>query len=350
MSVELLEGMYRLLGGLEERELSESLLEESGFARSLEEIGIRQKFEIETIEGRKVLTNGDRPVDLLGAIRSIENYGDITSALVDLNVPSEIIESGPVQRYSASYRERWARQPGNLDIELVQEFDATGDAIEAETGAPDPTSVQDVDAILRSNETLAKKFSEKVDALKRKLSGGDRVSVGTWVKRGLTFGAGLITAGLIYTEIMKHKMAMNGCWLVDIRTGQKCKISTMTCTGKRDDGDTSRDKSCGEFNVCGRDGLSPCFETTTCTRRNAATGACVETIGKCSTGTCHSLCTFNTSLRLPPGKRLQCVSVNFWGAAEDFFDSVLGTVFDRRFLLVAGAMVLVIAAILFFSR
>lgn len=345
MAAELLEGMYRLLRGAEERELTEAFLEESGITKSLEEIGVQQEFKIKTIDGKKTLTNNDRPVDLNGAVRSIENYGDIAAALTDLNVPNEVIESGPVRRFTTSYKERWTRLPGNEDINLVQEFDETGDKIESETGARDPMTPADVQDILLKNDKLARDFSDKIDALKRKVGRGDKVSVGTWVKRGLTLGAGIITGFLIFSEILKHRTAMNGCWLVDIRTGEKCKISTMTCNDKKKD-----DIHCGEYNVCGADGLSPCFAATTCVKRNTPTGPCVQTIGNCTGGTCHPLCTFGTTLRLPPGKRLHCVNVNFWGAAEDFFDSTLGTIFDRRYLMMAGVIVLVILAILFFSR
>ena len=345
MAAELLEGMYRLMRVVEERELTEAFIEDSGIKKSLEGIGVRQEFKVKTVDGKKTLTNNDRPVDLSGAIRNIENYGDIAAALTDLNVPNEVIESGPVRRFTTSYKERWESLPGNEDIKLVQEFDETGDRIETQTGAQDPTTPAEVQDILLKNEKLAKDFSDKIDAIRRKAGRGDKVSVGTWVKRGLTLGAGVITGVLIFSEILKHRAVMNGCWLVDIRTGEKCKISTLSCDVKR-----RCDTHCGEYNVCGIDGLSPCFAATTCVRRNASTGVCVQTIGVCNNGMCHPLCTFDTPLRLPPGKRLHCVNVNFWGAAEDFFDSTLGTIFDRRYLMMAGAVALVILAILLLSR
>lgn len=345
MSFELLSGMYKLLDGLEAEELSSSILEESGIARSLEEIGIGQQFEIETIEGRNVLMNGDKVVDLQGAISKIESFGNLRGALSDMGVSEEVLNTRQIRRYTDSFKERWDNQPGNVDIQTVREFDSSGDSIEADTGAPDPQSVRDVEDVLSHNERLARDFEEKIDKLKSKVENGKTTTVGTWVKRTIVFGVGALTAALVFSEILKHRQEMNGCWLVDIRTGEKCKVLNMTCVRKETD-----ERACGDLNVCGKDGLSPCFSPDTCVRRDSVSGNCLETIGKCSSGTCHAQCRGDSKLRLPPGKRLMCVDVNFWGAAEDFFDTVIGSAFNKKYLVIAGVVAFAIVAILLFAR
>lgn len=183
---------------------------------------------------------------------------------------------------------------------------------------------------LQRDKSFANEMNERFDRLKRKVEEsrktGKEFKAGKWIKR-VVVGGGILFGGLaIFDEINKHRMIMNGCWLVDIRTGQKCKVNSLTCHTSKEEAKYA----CGPYNVCGENGLSPCFDSNTCVRR-ARDGTCEQTIGKCRTGTCNALCSRDSALKVPPGKRLQCVSVNFWGAAEDFLGEAATGIFGKNF-------------------
>ena len=352
MALEVLEGMSKLLDGIKsEGKLPPSFLEESGFTKSLEAMGVQSSgFAIEEIEGSKMLTNRGRTVNLTNVIRNMENYGNIPEALTELHVTPDVIESEPVTSYAKFYKQHWEAQPGNVDIKTINDITKTGDIVEAETGVGDPDSVGQVERILDVNPRLKSRLTSKLETLEKKVRAaaekGNVFKAGTWIKRGVFLGAGIITTGIVYSEILKHRDIMNGCWLVDIKTGEKCKISSLTCHDKALD---KTDHICGSYNVCGKDGISPCFAENTCVTRNPA-GVCTKTIGKCTKGKCNPLCSINSPIRFPSGKRLQCVDVNFWGAAEDFVGSSLTGVFGENFIFISGLIIAIIIIVLILFR
>lgn len=354
---EILESMARVSEGLRAANAAgealnsvSSLLESSRFYAHMGEIGFSAEgtFAFEGNPGEIRLTNTGEVVDLESAIKNVENYGDILAAMRDLKVPEEALEERPVQRYAADYKVRWENQAGNLDIKAVEDVENTGEEIESKVG--EPTSVSDMTEKINSDSSFAKEMNKRFDELKKKVDeargGGREFKTGKWVKRVVFAGGVVVAAAAIYKEINKHKAIMNGCWLVDIRTGEKCKIAFLTCH------DTTADElkyMCESYNVCGDDGLSPCFSPDTCVK-HGVDGECTQTIGKCQVGTCNALCSHASTLKIPPGKRLQCVSVNFWGAAEDFLGETLTGIFGKNFWWYVGLVGVALVVVLVLTR
>lgn len=354
---EFLESMLRVSEGLRAANAAEeaassmtSLLERSRFYSHMGDMGLSgETFSFEGDPGNVRLTNNGEPVDLDGAIKNVKNYGDVLSAMRDLKVPEDVINEGPVQRYAAEYKVKWDNQPGNLDIKSVDYIEDTGKEIETKLEA-DPKSYAEMKEALGKDKSLSNELNNRFDELKRKVEdsrrSGKECKVGRWIKR-VVFSGGILVGGLeIFNEINKHRMLMNGCWLVDIRTGEKCKIGPLTCHKISSE---EIKYLCGPYNVCGQDGLSPCFDQNTCVKR-AKNGTCDQTIGKCKTGNCNALCSQDSSLKVPSGKRLKCVSVNFWGAAEDFLGETLTGIFGKNFWWYIGAGFVVFVVILIITR
>lgn len=354
---ELLESISRVSDGLGSANAAEesvssisSLIENSRFYAHMGEIGLSEEtFALEGDPGNVRLTNNGEPVDLDNAIKNIENYGDVAAAMRDLRVPDDVISEPPVQRYAAEYKARWDNQPGNVDIKSVEDVETTGEDIETKVKS-DPSSYSEMTEVLERDKSFANEMNKRFDELKKKVeesrSAGKSFKAGKWIKR-VVFGGGILIGGLaIFNEINKHRVIMNGCWLVDIRTGEKCKVNSLTCHNISTD---EAKYMCGQYNVCGKDGLSPCFDSSTCARR-ARNGTCEQTIGKCRSGTCNKLCSHDSTLKVPPGKRLQCVSVNFWGAAEDFLGETLTGIFGKNFWWYIGIGFIVLVILLVLTR
>lgn len=352
---EFLESISRVSEGLKAANAVEEytsslslLLTESRFYANIRELGLSgDTFAFEGDTGNVQLTNNGEPVDLDNSIKNIENRGDIVAALRDLRVPEDVISEPPVQRYAAEYKARWDNQPGNVDIKSVKNAETTGEKIEYKLESA-PSSYSEMTEAFKRDKSFANEMNNRFNKLKKQVedfrNNGKEFKTGKWIKR-VVFGGGIFIGGVaIFNEINKHKTIMNGCWVVDIRTGEKCKVGSLTCNT------ISADEAkymCGSYNYCGEDGLSSCFDPKTCVKR-AKDKTCEQTIGKCQTGTCNILCSQSSTLKIPPGKRLQCVSVNFWGAAEDFLGESLSEMFGKNFWWYIGVGFVVLVVILIF--
>lgn len=310
----------------EATETVSSLLEDTNFYENMEDIGLSgETFTLDGDIGNITLRNNGEEVDLTGAIKNLSDHGDIIGAMKDLRVPDNVLSEPPIQRYAAKYKVMWENQPGNLEIKYVEKIESMGENLERKLQA-DPKNFDEFREFLKDKDVNRKfgEFKKQIDDARNE---GTPFQSGKWVKRVLLGGGIFVGALAIYNEITKHKDIMNGCWMVDVRSGKKCKIRSLTCTGISSD---SAQHMCPIQNVCGDNGVAPCFASNTCIKKRVD-GTCERTIGKCTTGTCNVLCSPATTLNVPPGKKLQCVSVNFWGAAEDLMHANLSNIFGSSF-------------------
>lgn len=91
-------------------------------------------------------------------------------------------------------------------------------------GRPDPQDKNDFERQTKNNMDEIKKRLEKM---------GDKG--GEWVKTSLKYLLAGFGAFELYNAITQHQNKMNGCWLIDSKTGHKCKINTLTCNSECND-------------------------------------------------------------------------------------------------------------------
>lgn len=293
--------------------IDKNLLEETNFYSQMTDMGLSGvdgNFAISGDPGHYDFTNGGEKINIDEAVNDIHNHGDIIASLEELHIPEDVFDSPPVKEYASAYKNNWNHLPGNQDIEGVEETMNNGKVLEEETQS-DPKNPKDAET--HATDELKK----EVDKLKKDLEKNGKASVGKWVKRTIIFGGGALGLLYLYNEILNHQKIMNGCWLVDIKTGEKCKLPQLTCHNLSDE---ELPYVCKPYFECGPKHISKCFpNNTTCTEK-----------------VCDARCSNNSTIEVPPNKRLQCVEVNFWGAASDFLKTNL---FDIKFWLYIGLAV-----------
>ena len=156
-------------------------------------------------------------------------------------------------------------------------------------------NAEDLEVALDKKGTSMK---EVIDILKKK------TKLGRWTKTLAIVTVATITSAELYTLIKRHQEAMNGCWLLNIKSGDKCKVTTMSkCS-------TAPVVRCSstEFirNYCVKPRGRGCA---------ARLNDCVNDDKPCSK--------YCELVKPPAGFRLKCVHVGFWGAFEDAVHTTL---------------------------
>jgi hypothetical protein len=183
---------------------------------------------------------------------------------------------------------------------------------------------------------LEQKFNAKYKTLEEKWNEtktkGDNGG-GNWNKiKNFAKFAGIAFGSLeLYNLVEDHKNAMNGCWLVNISTGDKCKILPLTCDSKaRESGDLCNNCSvCPSgltFNPCNGikcpdkttsdfpgQGCSNCCDIKT----KSPKGSCIPPTSSCDGNDgCDPLCGPSYP-SLPSGFSMTCVNASWWQAFAD---------------------------------
>ena len=158
---------------------------------------------------------------------------------------------------------------------------------------------------------------------------------GTWqkVKDFGKFAAIVFGSVELYSFIKQHQDAMNGCWLVNSKTGDKCKILSFTCSA--DARNSTESTPCAlctncdstlAFNNC--PGLKcpqvtgdfPGTECSNCCDKSGNNVSCVLNVPTCTDG-CDPSC--NSSYpSLPPGFNMVCVNASWLQAFTDFLGGI----------------------------
>ena len=308
--------------------------------------------------GGKGGTEAPKPPNLENGFRSMGMTDD------------DVFKSKNFQEVNKTQVDAFKNKPGTQANENVVNSETAGRKV------PDPKSPEEMAE--QSNKT---KLSEKVE--KKVKSGG---KVGRWIKYTLEVGAMAWTYEQLYTAIKQHQNSMNGCWLIDNNSNDKCKLKLLTCN-KADitsaTGFTLCDyctdgTNCGnlKFNPCIA-GFGVCPNTHKPTDSDIPGGPVVKNLPSCVTNNCKYCTTTNTipgnytdnaisadkscldsgcpcitrlgdacindnkdqncssfcdasNFMLPPNQSLRCVNASFWGAADDF---VGGGLFDAEKIL-----------------
>jgi hypothetical protein len=316
------------------------IFNESGFNGDLNFLDLPQdKFRIEGSEANYQLVTTDGDIVNLDRIHEGITNGNLMVVIDELKFPRESLPP-KVFEYISKYKNEWNSMMGTKDIAAVDAITLDGINVEREVGFSIDNASQ-LQAALEADESLKVKFQKDIAKLREKLSKNSESKVGRWVKRSVILGTAGLTIAEVWKMINEHRQAMNGCWMVHNANGTKCKITTMSKCG----GNTPL--SCTAVNhVCG-DGTEDCFSATKCMVKNNELGTCTEILGNCSNGECSKYC---GSIDLPPGYRSHCVNVNFWGAANDFFDDIISPSRWMTWLFYIGIAVVVLAIIIAISR
>jgi hypothetical protein len=166
--------------------------------------------------------------------------------------------------------------------------------------------------------------------------------VGKWIKRSVMGVGAALFAVWAYKNIREHQKLMNGCWLVNMTGGQKCKIGTLTC-----DANVEQDMCTNsDLAKCGPGLNATCFPPDECLRYEAE--VCKATIGQteCGEGPCHEACNEDL-VEVPPNFRLVCVDASFWDAADDFFDDIIHQGTSTLTMLFKAAILVFILVIIY---
>lgn len=311
-----------LLGGLEDldsvlQRMNQTLenvprdfLHEQGFTAAVESLGIdATPFHIAGEPGAYHLVESDgvtiRDVNTL-IIQKALAEGDLTFAVKRLMgwTEEETVRVVDPDRHSA-YRDWWKKQGGKTDLSRIKSIEVAGRERFVREGGNPPVDAADF------RDRLWEKENE-YDASYRERSGKKwsrwikEKKAGRWVKTTIGVGLAVFGASVVFALINRHREDMNGCWLVHLSSGDKCKVASMSACPHRG----------GVKDMCSHTAFPPtrCVVKTSTNALNAHT--CQERLGECvsSGAPCSKWC---TKLAPPPGYVLRCVQVGFFGAAED---------------------------------
>lgn len=270
--------------------------------------------------------------------------GNNVGALEDMGLPEDKI--GPEAREAADeYKDIAENSPLNHTLNIKIETDNF--AKKADDAVGEPKSGEDFKKLTEENEQMKKDIEKlKEDAKKN----GSVKKSGKWLTGLFLLGAGF-TVYELYEKIHNHACAMSGCWLVNIKTGKKCKIRSLS--GNNAHNSQSDYCSTTQFPTPCVNGLCPgtkipcdsskpcppCIQwqdscTKTKTTDCCAKGANLETecCAKVSSnydgnGDCGSLFSDNSNncspncdpskIKIPKGYKLVCNQGGFWAAFSD---------------------------------
>ena len=313
----------------------------------------------------------------LSDIKTKLNNGDFLEAFKSLGLDEETLNSESYQNFFKESKARYEAQPGVTSSADVKSTEASGKKLSESLPSDvrsDPTSAEELEDRLSKVEGGDKTLDQLNDRLKKieaNSQEGLGTKVGRWVKytiaAGAVVGAG-VGLGYLVDAINKHKNKMNGCWMVNLKSGEKCKIPQLTCNKdcNTSDANTNPCGTCESQESCknswdaGTSVFNPCILGSKpkitcvngkCTPSPSPTSkqcqndaGCGDMPGKyhgdakhpseacdnctacavpCSgDASCSSQCNCST-FQCYPGFKLTCVDVDFWGAAEDFLGEPL---------------------------
>jgi hypothetical protein len=341
MAINLTAGIELMFNKLSENNLSGTELEstevDKGFIQNLQTLGINiHDFKIDGDVGNYHLTRINKVIDNDRVIRSLTT-GNLLDILDSLGINDEELTQRTLS-YQVVYKNIYNQQRGikNINNQIID--DEYGKQLTAKLG--DPKTEEDLNNILKDNPNIKAKF----DKFKKKIVSNDKTTVGKWTKRVFTIGALSIASGGLWKVINDHKKSMNGCWLVNAKTGDKCKIQTLTCNGN-----THNLCSPAEMKRCGshllpEENTSQCFANDKCMKQDE-NGKCIKTLGNTCSGnkSCNKYC---GKIRAPLGYKMTCVSTNFWGAANDLMGNLTLPLSSWWKYILIGIVVVIIIIVL----
>ncbi len=329
--------------------LPESLYaEDSALFKGLEESGLRAgDFAIGEKDGEYFFMRNEEPVNLREATDIMNNKGDFIEAMESLGVPRAELDDPCIIQYNEELKSAWKEMRGNQDIVIVEETLNIGNEMEHDLG--DPKSASEFADAIDRDPSIKADLDDKIDNLRKQLKDpSEKFKAGKWIKRSVLLGIGVLSATKLYEMIDRHRKAMNGCWLVNIESGRKCKVKNLSCA-------TTIGPFCGTI-PCPD---NKCFGDATCILRHKhhdqdghgkkCTLTMSEACDNVASKTCSPYCS-SKKVQVPRGYRLSCVNANFWSAADDLLGGIVNVGTSWLKYIVIGGIILLAIALFFFFR
>jgi hypothetical protein len=344
-----IEGLLRALGegGLEaiSREATD-MSAELAMKDAFTGVGIDSSITITTDPdtGERYIVRGEFKVSLTEM--KINFDGDIDSKRPpDLQKVFEVFsgdidyDSDNFQEMNKTKIEQFEKSPGMADVNGVDTSTSEGKSTADDAGGnpvddPSGNDIQErMNELQKRNKARFDKLQEKFDKLKEDANNGKK-TWGEWTKDTIKDAAKLAAMGLgsyaFYEMVKEHQDAMNGCWLIETSTGNKCKITQLTCDADAGKAGTSC-VPCTDcvtnqttFNPCTGvkcknmdDSSFPGSECKNCCNANdgTTTQKCLPDVPSCTDG-CDPMCS-SKYRNIPQGYSMKCVNVDWWGAVAD---------------------------------
>lgn len=293
-------------------------------------------------------------------VKDLQKYinGDVNSKINiepdiknALNALTDVdFNSADIKNLDNQYRAQFRQNPGVSDVNTLQNTLKQNDLLK-KIFSRDPKNINEFNNMLsESKDPNAIKLKKLVDDFQKSCKEKPDEEVGRWQKikdKGKI--AALAVAGIgFYTAIKDHQDQMNGCWLVNIKSGEKCKVQPLTCDdGARNAVSNSACAICTNwssqsicFNLCNGTQCDKnkdiiCTTPSNCCNTTPPTTPptpidCLPTepdTSKCdSDGMCSNLCNSSSYNNIPSGWSLVCSNVSWWGAATDLIGDLPGDI------------------------
>lgn len=297
--------------------------------------------------GVRSLERGEFKVSLTDMKKYLD--GDIGSERPpDLQKVFEVF-SGDIDYNSESFKEmnktkieQYENSPGMADANDVDASATDGKSAAEDAGGnpvddPSGNNIQErMNELEAKNKARFDELQKKFDKLKEDVKNGKKKTWGEWTKDKIKDAASLAAMGLgsyaFYEMVKEHQDAMNGCWLIETSTGNKCKITQLTCDAdaRKAGTDCLPCQDCvtnkTSFNPCpgveckDKEAAKSPFPGTKCdnccsAKDGTTTQACLPDVPSCSDG-CDAMCSSKYP-NIPQGYSMKCVNVDWWGALAD---------------------------------
>lgn len=347
MALDLVAGIEAMMNKISEINTSGAELESAeidrGFAQNLWTLDINPTdFTIKGESGDYYLSRGDTIIDTDKVVEAL-NSDSIISVLESLGVSEDELTQRTLS-YQSSYKSVYNQQAGIKLLVNQLDNEKTGHELTEKVG--DPKTQEELTTILDNNP----KLKSKIEKFKRKVVKEGSVETGMWKKRAIKSAMLLGAAGGIWAIIDNHKKAMNGCWLVNIKTGEKCKITTLTCNGDTTDMCSLNAHLCGSHLLL-EENTQPCYGTDRCMKKDKTTGECVETLANACDGHGKKSCSkYCGNISAPVGYKTVCISSDFWGAAKDIISDISLPVSKLWMYILAGGILFIVILIVIRNR
>jgi hypothetical protein len=233
--------------------------------------------------------------------------------------------------------EQFNKSRGKVKIENLEKTEKKGVELKKDAGGT-PSAGEEMqkhmDELKANSKATYDKLTERLEEMKKELKSNKPSRFERWKEMGKdglrklvkVAAVGLGSAAL-YTFIKKHQNDMNGCWLIKISSGERCKIMELTCKSSK----ASDNQACANFNTC--NGI-PCADDVPADPKDKSDCDCCDPTDiatridciperppKCKD--CSSLCSKEYRY-IKQGYSLKCVDVDFWGAFNDAFGQLEG--------------------------
>ena len=238
------------------------------------------------------------------------------------------------------------RDQAMAETDPAKSAKAVYDATQQSGKKPVPTGDKDIDQPTKDkikevvNETLKEKDKNE--------------NAGKWVKSGIKYVAILAILGAagagLYEAVSHHQDAMNGCWIMDMTTGQKCKVTELTCAQGPKNNIPDGESACGLCgditltNTCGSLDFNPCLIGGKATNPPPApfpdSGKnCDKPVDSCKDSDTQVCKNCNPSLyNLIGNSKMVCVNVDWFGALEDLIGGPLDTAVSATITMILNIL------------